>query len=175
MTARRRRVGGGGVALQGCAALEGLSVGDGREPGVRLVVSLYREFEQVARRGDLSMAQYRAMLYLLAGARRAGELAAASEVTRPTVSAMIAGLRDQGWVAESVDPSDGRASHLVLTPAGRERLAAFERELADRLEELLPGLEREELRATFAAWYGAHATTRADRLGHLFPTVGPGA
>ena len=52
-----------------------------RVPGVRLVVSLYREFEQVARRGDMSMAQYRTLLYLLGGSRRAGELAAANAVT----------------------------------------------------------------------------------------------
>jgi hypothetical protein len=37
-------------------------VGDERADGVRLVVSLYREFEQVARRGDLSMTQYRTLL-----------------------------------------------------------------------------------------------------------------
>ena len=70
--------------------------------GVRLVVSLYREFEQVARQGDLSMAQYRTLLYLLGGSRRAGELAAANAVTKPTVSAMINGLRQQGWVADAI-------------------------------------------------------------------------
>ena len=80
-----------------------------RVPGVRLVVSLYREFEQVARRGDMSMAQYRTLLYLLAGSRRAGELAAAGAVTKPTVSSMINGLRQHGWVADADDETgDGR-------------------------------------------------------------------
>jgi DNA-binding MarR family transcriptional regulator len=78
-------------------------VGDERADGVRLVVSLYREFEQVARRGDLSMTQYRTLLYLMSGARRSGELAAANAVSRPTVSAMISGLREEGWVEEHVD------------------------------------------------------------------------
>ena len=85
-------------------------------PGVRLVVSLYREFEQVARRGDLSMAQYRTLLYLLGGSRRAGELAAANAVTKPTVSTMINGLRQQGWVADAVDETgDGRVTRIELT------------------------------------------------------------
>ena len=112
-------------------------------PGVRLVVSLYREFEQVARRGDLSMAQYRTLLYLLGGSRRAGELAAANAVTKPTVSAMINGLRQQGWVADAVDETgDGRVTRVELTEAGRARLARFEEELAERMEELVPGVDR---------------------------------
>ncbi len=139
-----------------------------RESGVRLVVSLYREFEQVARRGDLSMAQYRTLLYLMAGARRASELAAAAEVTKPTVSAMIASLRDQGWVTEGVDEHDGRVTNIVVTPTGRARLARFESELADRLEALIPGIDKGELRALLNELYRSHASTRDERLGHLF-------
>src|SRR3984957_7533402 len=102
--------------------------------GVRLVVSLYREFEQVARKGDLSMAQYRTLLYLLGGSRRAGELAAAKAVTKPTVSAIINGLRQQGWVADAMDEAgDGRVTRIELTPAGQARLAEFEQELAGRM------------------------------------------
>ena len=87
-----------------------------RVPAVRLVVSLYREFEQVARRGDMSMAQYRTLLYLLGGSRRAGELAAANAVTKPTVSSMINGLRQQGWVADAMDETgDGRVTRIELT------------------------------------------------------------
>src|SRR5690349_14534201 len=103
---------------------------DDRVPGVRLVVSLYREFEQVARRGDMSMAQYRPLLYLLGGSRRAGELAAANAVTKPTVSSMINSLRQQGWVADAADEGDGRVTRVELTPVGRKRLAEFEEKLA---------------------------------------------
>jgi DNA-binding MarR family transcriptional regulator len=138
-------------------------------PGVRLVVSLYREFEQVARRGDLSMAQYRTLLYLLGGSRRAGELAAANAVTKPTVSSMINGLRQQGWVADAVDETgDGRVTRVELTAAGRERLDRFEAELADRMEELLPGVDRAEARRLLGDLYRAHAETREERLGNVF-------
>jgi DNA-binding MarR family transcriptional regulator len=138
-----------------------------RPSGVRLVVSLYREFEQVARRGDLSLAQYRTLLYLMGGARRAGELAAANAVTKPTVSAMINGLRQQGWVEEAVDP-DGRVTKIVLTAAGRDRVRRFEAELEARLEELIPGVEQGELRRVFDELYAAHAKTREERLANVF-------
>jgi DNA-binding MarR family transcriptional regulator len=137
--------------------------------GVRLVVSLYREFEQVARRGDLSLAQYRTLLYLLGGSRRAGELAAANAVTKPTVSAMINGLREQGWVADAVDETgDGRVTRIKLTPAGRARLDRFETELAERMEELLPGVDRAQVRHFFGELAYAHRTTREERLGDVF-------
>ena len=142
--------------------------------GVRLVVSLYREFEQVARRGDLSMAQYRTLLYLLGGSRRAGELAAANAVTKPTVSAMINGLRQQGWVADTVDETgDGRVTRVELTSAGRARLARFEAELADRMEELLPGVDRAEVRRFFGDLQHAHAETRPERLADVFGPAAP--
>jgi len=144
---------------------------DDRVPGVRLVVSLYREFEQVARRGDMSMAQYRTLLYLLGGSRRAGELAAANAVTKPTVSAMINGLRQQGWVSDAVDETgDGRVTRVELTAAGRARLARFEEELADRMEQLVPGVDRAVMRAFLRQVYDAHAGTREERLGNVFGT-----
>jgi DNA-binding MarR family transcriptional regulator len=143
-------------------------VSEGRADGVRLVVSLYREFEQVARRGDLSMTQYRTLLYLMSGARRAGELAAANAVSRPTVSAMIVSLRDEGWVEENVDPDDGRVTKIVLTRAGRERVRRFEAELEKRLEALLPGVDRDEMRTSLSDLYRAHSVTREERLANVF-------
>jgi DNA-binding MarR family transcriptional regulator len=148
-----------------------VSPSDERVPGVRFVVSMYREFEQVARRGDLSMAQYRTLLYLLGGSRRAGELAAANAVTKPTVSAMITSLRQQGWVADAVDETDdGRVTRVELTPAGRARLARFEQELAQRMEELLPGVDRAAVRGFLGELAAALAETREERLGSVFGT-----
>jgi DNA-binding MarR family transcriptional regulator len=139
-----------------------------RVPPVRLVVSLYREFEQVARRGDLSMAQYRTLLYLMGGSKRAGELAAAHAVTKPTVSSMLNSLRREGWVADTVDETDGRVTRVELTSEGRTRLARFEEELAGRMEELLPGVDLPTMRRVLGDLYDAHAETREERLGNVF-------
>ena len=49
---------------------------------VRAIVALYREFENVARRADLSLAQYRMLLYLGRGPQRAGVIAAASALKK---------------------------------------------------------------------------------------------
>ena len=142
-----------------------------RVSGVRLIVSLYREFEQVARRGDLSMAQYRTLLYLLGGSRRAGELAAANAVTKPTVTAMINGLRQAGWVTDAVDEAaDGRVTRIELTVAGRERVTRFEDGLAERMEALLPGVDRAAVREFLRELYDAHAETREERLSGVFGT-----
>ncbi|HEY1651482.1 MAG TPA: MarR family transcriptional regulator [Acidimicrobiales bacterium] len=117
----------------------------------------------------MSMAQYRTLLYLLGGSRRAGELAAANAVTKPTVSSMINGLRQQGWVADTVDEAgDGRVTRIELTPAGRSRLAEFEEELARRMEELLPGVDLAVMRRFLVELYEAHAETREERLGNVF-------
>ncbi len=116
----------------------------------------------------MSMAQYRNLLYLMAGARRASELASASDVTKPTVSAMLSSLRQQGWVTERADPTDGRVTNIIVTPAGLARVRAFEAELAERMDELLPGVDRDEARRSLETLYAAHATTREERLGGVF-------
>ncbi len=136
--------------------------------GTRMVVSLYREFAQVARGGDLSMAQYRTLLYLINGPRRAGELAAANAVTKPTVSAMINGLRDQGWVADVIDDTDGRVTKIVLTPAGIERVEQFEAALAERLEASMPSLSAAERDGALAILYESHHQTTEERLANVF-------
>ena len=120
-------------------------MGDQRADGVRLVVSLSRELELAAPRGDLRRAQNRALLCLMSGVRRAGEPAAANAVSRPTVSSTIGGLRDHGWVEERVDPDDGRVTRTGLTKAGRERVRHFEAEQATRREALLPGVDRDQM------------------------------
>ena len=86
---------------------------------------------------------------------------------------MITSLRQQGWVADVVDEGgDGRVTRMELTTGGRVRLARFEQELADRMEELVPGVDRATMRGFLGELYAAHAETREDRLGNVF---GPGA
>ena len=96
---------------------------------VRAVVAIYREFEQVARRSDVSMAQYRLMLYLRAGPKRAGEIAAAIAVAKPTISLALNALREKGWITSTTDEEDGRASRILITHAGKTRMEAFEAEV----------------------------------------------
>ena len=49
-----------------------MSKSDPRSLSVRAIIAFYREFERVMRDGDISLAQYRTMLYLKGGAKRVG-------------------------------------------------------------------------------------------------------
>jgi hypothetical protein len=51
---------------------------------------------------------------------------------------------------------------------GRERLERFEGELAERMEELLPGTDRTQVRQFFGDLQAAHRSTREARLGGVF-------
>jgi DNA-binding MarR family transcriptional regulator len=131
---------------------------------VRAIVAIYREFEQVARRSDISLAQYRLMLYLRSGPKRAGEIAAAGAIAKPTVSLAVNALRDKGWIESATDSMDGRATRIIITRAGNERMVAFEAELAARIAPMLGGADATALCADLAAAYVAMGATKEERL-----------
>lgn len=129
---------------------------------VRAVVALYREFEQVARRSDISMGQYRMMLYLRNGPKRAGEIAAAAEIAKPTVSLALNALREKGWVEDAAH-HDGRASSVGLTSAGRTRMESFEVELGAVMD-LAVGKDLAALHEALENAYVAMWATKEERL-----------
>jgi DNA-binding MarR family transcriptional regulator len=131
---------------------------------VRAVVAIYREFEQVTRRSDISLAQYRLMLYLRTGPKRAGEVAAAVAVAKPTVSLALNALRDKGWITSSADEADGRVSRILMTKAGKARMESFEAELAASIAPMLGGADAKSLCDALAASYVAMGATREARL-----------
>jgi DNA-binding MarR family transcriptional regulator len=61
------------------------------------------------------------------GPRRSGELAATLCADPSTVSRQVATLVKQGLVERQADPEDGRASLLVPTPAGVNRVERHRR------------------------------------------------
>lgn len=132
--------------------------------GVRAVIVFYREFERVTREADISLGQYRTMLFLKGGAKRAGAIAAAGAVKKPTVSAMLANLREKGWITDETDPDDARALSVALTPAGRARIDALEDELAARLAAIVPSGELASLIEALSTAYLTLRSTEADRF-----------
>jgi DNA-binding MarR family transcriptional regulator len=131
---------------------------------IRAIVAFYREFERVTREGDISLGQYRTMLYLKGGAKRAGAIAAAGAVKKPTVSAMLNNLREKGWIRDEADPEDGRAVAVALTPAGRARIEAFEKFLAAHMARIVPEPDLTVLREALAAAYLDLGTSQEERL-----------
>ena len=103
----------------------------------RAIVVLFRDFERVARAAEITVPQYRFLLFLKRGPKRAGDLALQAAVGKPTASALIADMEKRGLITRETDPDDARGIRLRLTEAGLARHAAFERALAAHLLDLM--------------------------------------
>ena len=76
------------------------------------------------------------------GPLRLGDLAAAEGIAPSTLTRLVTALEDSGYVRRCTDPSDARASTLVITPYGHETLERIRSEttlvLAESLRSLTP-------------------------------------
>ncbi|MCK8784814.1 MarR family transcriptional regulator [Roseomonas sp. NAR14] len=120
---------------------------------VRAIMILYREFEQAARGSEMNTGQYRTLLFLRSGPKRAGEIAEAAMLKKPTVTSRLNGLREKGWIRDSADPRDGRAARIEITRAGVAEMKSFERLLLRRFAELFPGDELDGMLAMLSRIY----------------------
>ena len=134
------------------AAKDDLRTAPGLAHALRpVVMRLARSLRQVrADSSDLQSNQLSAMAVLLNdGDMLMGELAAAEKVQPPSMTRIVNGLEQSGFVARRPDPRDGRQCLVTLTPVGREMLLANRRRrdewLTVRIAELDPD-ERELLR-----------------------------
>jgi DNA-binding MarR family transcriptional regulator len=112
-------------------------------------VAVGRLQRQLRRRavGDLTLSQVSALVSLEQhGPLRAGDLAARESVSAPTMTRILAVLEEQGLVEREVDPSDRRASSVVLTPAGAKMLDSLRKERTAFLVERLGRLDDDERR-----------------------------
>ncbi|ABS62386.1 transcriptional regulator, MarR family [Parvibaculum lavamentivorans DS-1] len=103
----------------------------------RTVVVLFRQFEQIAREMEITIPQYRFLLFLKRGPKRAGELAVEAAIRKPTASGLIADMERRGLIQRTPDKSDGRSVHLTLTRKGLAKHREFETALARYLPSLL--------------------------------------
>lgn len=88
------------------------------------------------------------------GPVRICNLASAEGVTQPTMTALVTRLEAHGYAERMVDPDDGRAVLVGITPAGRDYLRARRERAASilgRLVARLPGKEAEELHRALPA------------------------
>ena len=131
---------------------------------VRSIVAISREFEQVGKQSEMGITQYRFMLFLRNGPKRAGEIAATSLVTKATISGQITQLRDKGWVAVETDEADRRVSRVVLTEDGRTVMDKFEAQLLACLEGLIGDGDKPAILAALSDLYLALGATRESRF-----------
>jgi DNA-binding MarR family transcriptional regulator len=114
--------------------------------------------------GDLTLAQYRVLALVSAGDERASRLAGRLAITKPSVSAVVDGLAERGYLAREPVEGDRRAVRLRITSEGAAALAAAEVAMAERLEPLVDGLSDragfiaslDEIAATLKARFREH-------------------
>ena len=126
----------------------------------RAIMLVYREFEQATRSSVMNMGQYRTLLFLRSGPKRASEIAEAAVLKKPTVTGRLNGLRELAWIEDKADPRDGRALRIAITERGLQEMHAFELLLTDRLQTLFPGADM----AVLAQLYELLAPTREARM-----------
>ena len=85
------------------------------------------------------------------GPARLTELAAAEEVSQPSMSGLAARLVEQGLLHRGSDPQDARVVLLSLTPAGRELVAHRRESRTQRLSAALSGLPADDVARITAA------------------------
>jgi DNA-binding MarR family transcriptional regulator len=85
------------------------------------------------------------------GPTRLTELAAAEDVSQPSMSGLAARLVDQGLVHRGSDPQDARVVLLSLTPAGRELVAHRREARTQRLSAALSDLPADDVARIAAA------------------------
>ena len=101
---------------------------------------------------DLSWSETSALAWLdRAGPSTSAELARREQISPQSMGAIVRALEEQGLIARSGDPTDGRRVLLSVTAAGRrlheDRLDARTDQLADALARWFSPDELDQLRA----------------------------
>lgn len=65
-------------------------------------------------------------------------------VSKNTISSLLRGLEDQGYIERTLDPDDYRAFHIQLTPAGRELVRSSAPDHFAHINRLASDLDAEE-------------------------------
>ena len=103
---------------------------------IRGAARLSRLLEGVCQHSDLTLSQYRLLLFIATAPQRFGALANQAALRPPTLTSLIDGLEKKGLVARVPVEGDRRALEVALTDAGHAALAATEASLAESLTPL---------------------------------------
>jgi DNA-binding MarR family transcriptional regulator len=85
------------------------------------------------------------------GDHRVTDLALLEGITQPAATGLVNRLAERGWAERSADPTDGRASRVTITEAGRQRLHEHREERSLRIAQRLALLDPSDQAALHAA------------------------
>ncbi len=126
--------------------------------GARAVARLSKRLEVALGDVDLSLPQYRLLVFLSRRAEVASDLAGRLAVSPPSVTTLVDGMVARGLVERAADPDDRRKVRHELTADGRRALAAADGALEDRLKsiaERLPPAQARRALEGLELWHQA--------------------
>ena len=106
-----------------------------RARAVRGLALTARSLEHAA--GDLTLAQYRVLVFVAAGTERASLVAEGLALAKPTVTAAVDGLVERKLLTREAVAGDRRSFRLAVTAGGEAALREAERLMAERLDRVL--------------------------------------
>jgi DNA-binding MarR family transcriptional regulator len=107
---------------------------DDLRPAARSLALLARKLERAC--GSLSLAQYRVLSLVAGGDERSSMVAERLAVAKPTVTAVVDGLVERGYLVREAIEGDRRSIRLRVTTAGQSAVADAEAVMADALSGL---------------------------------------
>ncbi|MDN3359110.1 MarR family transcriptional regulator [Actinomadura sp. DC4] len=127
----------------------------GADETLDVVIAMHRLTRRLRRAGHTG-AVHPTQLIILAllnqyGPLRVGELARRVPCSQPTATTAVSGLRTSGLVDREPDPTDGRATRVAATPAGRAILRTFTYGEAEVLAALMSAIPEDDARRLLAA------------------------
>jgi DNA-binding MarR family transcriptional regulator len=129
----------------------------------RAVVRVARMLEHAS--SELTLPQYRLLVMVASGDQRASKLAVRLALSKPTVTAVVEGLVERGYLTRSEVSGDRRAMDLNLTETGCQALAATDVAMAQRLASVMRHCDDPQLAESgLLQLYGAIERVVAARL-----------
>ena len=103
-----------------------------------------RALERAAGERDLTLAQFRVLALVDEGDERSSLLAERLAVAKPTITAVVDGLVERGFLVREPVAGDRRSIRVALTPDGRAALAAAHGAMSAVLDRILDHAEDRE-------------------------------
>jgi DNA-binding MarR family transcriptional regulator len=95
-----------------------------------------RSLERAAGECDVTLAQYRVLALVAAGDERSSLLAERLAVAKPTITAVVDGLVERGFIERTSVEGDRRSIRISLTKPGQQALRTAERAMAEVLDRI---------------------------------------
>jgi DNA-binding MarR family transcriptional regulator len=108
------------------------------------VARLYTSIRRPLLGENVSFPRMRVISILLDnGPQRISQLAYTDQVSQPSLTVMVDGMEQQGWVERRRDPSDGRAVLVALTEQGKKEVRRVRRIRSEALAQRLSAMPEE--------------------------------